>query len=90
MRHERPRQPHHRPEVDLEQPVEVGFADLLEGAGKRNARIVEEQIDAPVLGHDGLRQGCDRRAIRNVELVAGDPDAGHAKRAAPFPPAPTR
>jgi hypothetical protein len=80
IRQERPRQPHCRAEIDLEQPVEVGLADLLEGAGKRHARIVEEQIDAPVLGQDGLRQIRSRRTIRDVERVAGDADAWPAKQ----------
>ena len=44
-RHERPRQPHHRPEIDLEQPFEIAFADLVEGAAERNACIVEQQCD---------------------------------------------
>ena len=44
--------------------------------GERNARIVEYQIDAAVLGHDRLRQGGNRRAIGDVEPMAGDADAG--------------
>ena len=76
MREECPRQAHHRGEIDLKQPVEIGLADLLERAGERNACIVEHQIDTAVLGHDRLRQGGNRRAIGDVEPMAGDADAG--------------
>ena len=49
-RQKRARHPHHAPEVDAEQPFEIGFADLLERAGKRDARIVDKHIDAGVFG----------------------------------------
>src|SRR6185295_10277922 len=76
--------PHHCPEIDVEQPLEIPFADLLEGAGERNARIVEQQIDTPVLGHDSLWQRGDRCAIRDVELMAGDADPEPAKELRSF------
>ena len=42
-------------EFDLHQPVEVRFVDLLERAADGDARIVDEEIDPPVL--DTLRLG---------------------------------
>ena len=57
-------------------PASGGLADLVERPGERNARIVEHQIDATVLGHDRVWQGGNRRAIGDVEPMAGDADAG--------------
>jgi hypothetical protein len=34
-------------EIDLHEPVEIGLADLFEGAAERDAGIVDQQVDAP-------------------------------------------
>ena len=60
---------HHAEEVDGDQPVEILLIDLLEGAAERDARVVDEKIEAAVLAPDRRRQRHDGIAVADVEPV---------------------
>ena len=70
--------PDHAPEIDLHQPVEILFGDLLESAADGDSGIVEEDVGAAVGGEDRLGEGGDGLAVGDVEPVAADLDAVRA------------
>jgi hypothetical protein len=73
-RQERARHPHHAPEIDPEQPVEIAFRDLDESSVKRHASIVDQNIDAAVFGGHLRGKRRDRSTVCDVEVMPADAD----------------
>jgi hypothetical protein len=49
-RQERAGHLHNAPEINAKQPVEIALRDLKESAAKRYAGVVDQNVDATVLG----------------------------------------
>jgi len=72
MRQERARHAHHAPEIDVEQPLEIAFGDLIEGPVERDAGVVDKKVDEAVRGEHGFGQSGDARAVGHVEPMQAD------------------
>jgi hypothetical protein len=59
-------------------------ADPIEGAGNRDADVIEQQRGAAMCGGNDIGECGDRLAIRNVKLVAGDADVRVLEQAGRF------
>src|SRR4051794_18204923 len=57
------------PEVNIEQPLKVLFAQLLECATKGHSRIVNEEINTLMCSLNGSGESGNRGAIRHVKIV---------------------
>ena len=80
MRQERPRQSHHRGEVDSHQPVEIGLVDLLERPADRDSGVVEQQVHAAMRSEHRGGQRQTLLAVADVDAMSTDLDvADHCR-----------
>ena len=54
-------------EIDVEHAVPVVGVDQVHGSAAGDARVVHDDVEAAVLGDDGVDQRADRRFVAHVE-----------------------
>ena len=81
MGQERFRAIHHAPEVDVHQPLEIFVAHALDGARKRDAGVVEDQIDLAVVVRHRIRPCVDGIAVRNIDALRRHSNVGASRLA---------
>ncbi len=74
VRQERLGPVHDTPEVDAEQPLEVLVGHGLDRRAERDPRVVDDQVDFAVVGHDLLGPGLDGGPVGHVHVLRGDLD----------------
>src|SRR5271170_1404932 len=69
------RHANYAPEIDFEEPLEVLFGDLIEGAAESDACVVDEDVDAGMLGEDLRGESGNGGAIGDVEVMLANAQA---------------
>lgn len=72
---------HHSPEVDADDPFQVGVIHAFDGARQRHPGIIEDQVDLAVLGHAACCPIVHGLAVGHVQHLGGDSDGRQGRGA---------